>query len=220
MDQTSHAEAVATLRSYFLQGRERLYQKGEVVLEGDVKSEQVAFIESGFVKAYGIGCGGNCELITMHGADELIPLTNVLMQDENPLYYEAMTDVAVHTMTKSVFEADLQANPELSMATLQQSVLLLRDVTKRVQTLEIQDSRKRIVTRLLFLLSRFGASSKNAREVLFAPLNYQDLADALNLTRETVNRVVRQMVQEGLVAKTRGRLIILNKSRLMQEVAY
>lgn len=209
----------AVLATYFADAREKLYSKGEVIIEGDSTSTDIYFIVAGYIKGYAISDEGEYHLSIIKGPTDLMPLASVFDSRENLLYYEAMTDVVLRGISETDFETALETQASLSLATLKKALGVLRDYIKRLQNLEISDARSRIIYRLIFLLERFGAESKDGRHVIFLPVTYPDLADSLNLTRDTVNRIVSQLAKEGVVSKSRSRLTITDLGKLKQEIA-
>ena len=165
------------LARFFKTGRTKLFQKGEVIIAGELQTTHIYYIDSGFVKGYTISDEGSYRLLIIKSQSDLIPLANLFDQYSNALFYEAMTDVVVRQVSRPEFETALAANHQLALATLKKSVMILRDYIERLENLSISDARQRIIARLLYLLERFGANSKDNREVIFVPINYPDLAD-------------------------------------------
>lgn len=213
------SEQLKTLRSYFSAANKRKYSKGEIIIEGYEPQEEIFFIEKGCVKIYTISDDGVCNVYLIKSVGDLMPVVSLLTSQENQRYYEALTNVTVRHISKVQFEADLQTNPRLGYAVLQCALSVARDTAKTVHNLEISDSRKRIISRLLFLHGRFGAVEKRGRLLLSVPVGHQDLADSLNMTRDTANRIVSDLAKEGLVLKTRGRIYLLDREKLAEEVA-
>lgn len=213
------ADPDEALRAYFAGAPARSYKKGEVIVQGDQPSEFVYFISSGYVKGYTISDDGSYSLLVIKGVNDLFPLVTLFDSSKSPVYYEAVTDMVVHRVSEPEFRVATEINSSLTLATLKKTLDIMRDYTQRMQNLTIADARTRIICRLLFLLDRFGASSKPGREVIFLPITYPDLADSLNLTRETVNRIVSRLATEGLLVKSHGRVTITDKQKLQAEIA-
>lgn len=218
MSKQSRFDADAVLRTYFADARAKLFQKGELIIEGQSPPNKIYMVESGFVKGYSITHEGSYNLIIIKSGGDLMPLASLFDGEESQLYYEAITDVLVRPAPKDRLEKDMLNDHQLALAVAKKSLQLLRDYSSRLHNLEIADARRRIIYRLLFLSRRFGAASKKGHHVIFAPVNHQDLADAINLTRETANRVVRQLVDEGVVLKRRDHLTIVDLTKLSAEV--
>lgn len=205
---------VAALKRYFDGAPIDAYQRCEVILQAGSSYEHIYFIESGVIKAYTINDDGECRIIALKGAGELMPLVTLFAEQWSDTYYEALTAVRLKKIPKVTFQDDVIRSPELSQAVLRSAVVSMREFEARMQNLEMKDARHRIIFRLLFMLRKFGSRKEGRGNVIGVPINYQDLADALNITRETANREFSKLIQEGLVEKRRNRVILRDYRRL------
>lgn len=218
MDDSVLEMSYPVLKAFFAGARPKKYAKSELILGSD-QTEKILFISSGFVKGYTLSDEGDRHILVIKGAGDLLAVTNLFTDDTSAIFYEAMTEVAVRSLSKTKYEAAVTADPALAVATLKKLIQDMRDTTRRLLNLNIPNARQRIIYRILFLAKRFGAASVKDHEVLFVPLTYQDLADSLQLARETANRVVRDLMKEGLVVKSHGYVIITSKTKLEAEIA-
>lgn len=61
-------------------------------------------------------------------------------------------------------------------------------------------ARGRIIAELISLAERFGESHGN-RILIEAPITHQDIADSINMTRETASRALEQLFEERLMGQ-------------------
>lgn len=72
-------------------------------------------------------------------------------------------------------------------------------------------SDRRVVGRLLDLCEQYGTDGSG--QVLI-PLTQTDLVELAGATRPTENRVLRALAAEGLVRLSRGRIVVVDPTRL------
>lgn len=87
----------------------------------------------------------------------------------------------------------------------------------RVNTLEITSAYPRFVSRLIALAGRFGVK-KYGKIVIDAPITHRDIANSINMTRETASRQFERLEGKGLVEYKNRKISIRNIKRLEKEL--
>ena len=104
-------------------------------------------------------------------------------------------------------------NAWLSQEILKQAVGIITDYTQRIQTLEYRSARGRIIAEILNLAERFG--EKHGRAVIInAPITHQDIADSINMTRETASRALELLFEEKLLGQNNHLFTVLDLPKL------
>jgi len=204
--------------AHFSDGSLLKFSKNEALIHAYEEPQGVYLIKSGFVKAYSISPTGNENLLLIHQAGDFIPLPWALDGAHTTgLRYEAMTDVSVLRASKDRLRLALGRNPWLSQQIMNQAVTMLSLYTQRIQTLEFRSARGRIISELIHLAERFG---KNRAGEIFidAPITHQDIADSINMTRETASRALELLFEEGLMGQDDHYLTVKDVDRLQSEL--
>jgi CRP/FNR family transcriptional regulator len=172
-----------------------------VIIRGYEEPEGVYLIKDGFVKAYSISHAGHRNLLLVHKVGQFMPLPWALDgASTTDLFYEAMTNVEVLRVDKDKLRAAMGNNTWLSREVLSQTVDMISICTQRIQTLEYRTARKRIIAELIYIAGRFG--EKHDKEIIInAPITHQDIADSINMSRETASRALELLFEEGLVGQ-------------------
>ncbi len=200
--------------AHFSDGLLMQFAVGETIVDGVDEPKGVYLIKKGFVKAYSISKAGHVNLLLIHSVGEFVPLPWALDGAHTTgLYYEAMTDVTVLRAPKERLRMAMGNNSWLSQEVLKQAVNVLVIYTQRIQILEYRSARGRIIAELLYLAERFG--QQEGREILIdAPITHQDIADSINMTRETASRALEQLFQEKLVGQRDHLFAVLDLPQL------
>ena len=206
--------------SYFNDGRILEYLKGDTIIDGMNEPDGVYVIKKGFVKAYTLTKAGHENLLLVHDTGEFIPLIWALDGTHTEgVYYEAMSDVTVLKTTKEKMRNAMIDNKWLSQEVLKQSVHIITTYSQRIQALEFRTARERIIAELLNLADMFG--KKQGEGILIdAPVTHQDIANSINMARETASRALGDLFEEGLVGQDEHLFTILDLAKLQQELGY
>jgi CRP/FNR family transcriptional regulator len=212
----SHSESII---SHFSEGELTHFDKNDILVQGNEEPTAVFFIQSGYVKAYSISQGGQQNLLLIHGAHEIMPLPWALDGPQKlGIFYEAMSDVTASKTSKDYLRAAMGTNSWLAEQVLRQLVTTFTVYAQRIQSLGYRLPRERVIACLLDLATRFG-SHLDKGVVIEAPITHQDIADSINMTRETASRVIEQLTKDGLVAQIDHLFVIKDEHKLQAELS-
>jgi CRP/FNR family transcriptional regulator len=200
--------------AHFSDGFLMRFNKDELIIQGFEEPKGVYLIKTGFVKAYSISHDGHRNLLLIHKPSEFIPLPWALDGGHTTgLFYEAMTDVEILRASKARLRSSMGNNSWLSQEILSQTVNIISIYTSRIQTLEYRTARERVIAELIYMAERFG--EKHRKEVLInAPITHQDIADSINMSRETASRALELLFEEGLMGQSEHLFIIKDMDKL------
>ena len=203
-----------SISSYFNDGKVLQYSTGDTVINGEDEPDGVYLIKKGFVKAYSTSHDGHANLLLIHEAGEFIPLPWALDGFHvTGLYYEAMSDVKVIRSSKDKLRVAMGNNMWLTQEVLNQAVNVIAIYTQRIQILEFRSARGRVIAELLFLVERFG-KPHGAGVLIEAPITHQDIADSINMIRETASRALEQLFEEGIMDQEEHLFVVRDLARL------
>lgn len=208
-----------SLLAHFSDALKTDFSKEQVIVDGHQDPDGVYLIKKGFVKAYSGARDGNGRLLLVHKPGEFIPLPWALGGEHIPgLFYQAMSKVSLLRTSKEALRKEMGNNSWLAQDILQQAVNIITIYTQRIQTLELRSARERIIAELLFLAKRFGKRS-GAKIIIKAPLTHQDIADSVNVTRETASKALEGLFKEGLIAQEERQFEIYDFAKLQAAIA-
>lgn len=204
--------------SHFGGARPKEFSKGEILVQGDEEPSGVYWIRSGYVKAYSISHLGQQNLLLIHGANEIMPLPWALDGPQKVgIFYEAMSDVSVLNTSKDSLRSAMGREPWLTEQILRQLVNTFTVYAQRIQNLGFRSPRARVIACLLDLATRFGRP-RSYTVVIDAPVTHQDIADSINMTRETASRELEGLFKDKLVTQKDHFFILNNEADLQAEL--
>lgn len=198
------------LYKFLLEGNRMRLPKGQVVHALDDRS-QVNLIETGFIKRYRITHEGQKSIQLIYGPGDIFPMTPVYQtMFETPVYrgsetyyYESMTEIAVCSQPIEQLKLKLAQDPAFYRDLWYAAGTRLNSYISRMEDISLKSSLWRVAYSVGYLASMFGTETSEGM-VIPLPLTHQDLADLLDLTRETVSREMGKLKERGLVSGTRN----------------
>jgi CRP/FNR family cyclic AMP-dependent transcriptional regulator len=191
-------------------GRRRVYRKGSVIFSEGDRSEWVAFLVKGSVKASCFAADGRETVMNVVGAGELLGDLSAI--DGEP---RSATVIAMETTEAVVVGADdfgrfLEEHPSAT-------VTLLRTVTHR---LRLSDRRRAefgsldVVSRLARLIIELSDLYGTGDGDIGVALTQEELAGWTGASREAVVKALRQLRDRGWIETARRRIKILDRDAL------
>jgi len=208
-----------SIDSHFNEGTIKRFAKGEILVQGDEEPTGVYLVQSGYVKAYSVSQLGQQNLLLIHGANEIMPLPWALDGPQKVgVFYEAMSAVTVLNTSKNSLRSAMGRNSWLTEQILRQLVNTFTVYAQRIQSLGYRLPRERVIACLLDLATRFGQQHSKG-VIIQAPVTHQDIADSINMTRETATRAMNSLFEDGLLSQTDHLFMILNEKKLQAELS-
>jgi len=212
---------LSQLKRLLLASEKRLIAKGHVI-RFESNKFYLNYMSGGFIKRYLITDDGGQSIQVIYGKGDVFPLTPLfndllslqIYKGEETLYYEAMTDVEVHSLDKQKLLEVVAASPELFKDLFYISGTRLSSNIQRLENVSLRSSERKIIDLLIYYSNRFSTVSANEIR-LTVPLTHQTIANVLSLTRETVTHTMVRLQDRSLIEqRTKGIIIILDVEEL------
>ncbi len=125
----------------------------------------------------------------------------------------AMRQTTTLTLHRVAFQQTISAFPPIAIAVLEELANRLRHSNTYAEYLVSHSAPQRVVRRLLDLADQHGVAENGATRIDLH-LTQDDLASLAGTTRETVNRVLSSLRDQGLIRVERARVSVLNLTQL------
>lgn len=129
---------------------------------------------------------------------------------------QAMCGTQVLTLHRQAFHEAIQSMPTIAVLVLEELSNRLRRTNTYIEHLASHSAPQRIVRTLIDLADQHGVSEDGVTARINLHLTQDDLASLAGTTRETVNRVLASLREQGLIEIERARVSVLNLPRLEQ----
>ena len=195
--------------------RRRTFEPGvDLVRQGQLG--QIAYIlADGWVCSYKLLSNGTRQIVDFQVLGDFLGLRSVLFRTSDH-HAEAMTKVEVSEVSSTDLIDAFANTPRLATAVLWAAS---RDEAMVVEHL-VDLGRRNALERTAHLLLELGARLKlvglGTKEGYACPINQYMLADALGLTAVHINRIMRQLREEGLLTFRSGQVIFDDFEKLVE----
>jgi len=117
----------------------------------------------------------------------------------------ALEKVETLRLTRDEFRSLWEEHPGASMVVAKMLEARLRSTSQALLDALILPAKTRVMRRLAFLADIYAGHATQS-----IPLTQDDLASLAGTTRQTVNRILNEAQEDGLVSLNRGRITILD----------
>lgn len=203
----------AKIQEFFKSGRRFVYKKGEIIIHAGDTPQGVYCIEQGFVKVYSLSKEGEENIHTIYKTGELFPLLWTFRGIARNVYYESLAGATLWRVSREDFLTFAKTSSKVFMSLLDHVAEQLYAYADRLENLEYNNAYERVVYCLLLLASRFGVKHGNTI-IIDVPLNHQEIADLINLARETASRLIEKLEDKNLISQKKHRIVIEDLEKL------
>ncbi|GAI49267.1 unnamed protein product, partial [marine sediment metagenome] len=120
-------------------------------------------------------------------------------------FSQAVADTRVLVIKKDDFLSFLATRPQVALEIINVLGGRLRDAQSRLKDLAGERVEQRIAMTLLMLSAKLGHT---------LPFTRQEIANMAGTTTETAIRVTSQLKERGIIRSVRGKIIILDETKL------
>ncbi len=184
---------------------ERNFKLDEFVFwEGDASNYFYIVVE-GRIKIAKYSSSGKEFIIAFFGPGEMFGEVAVFEGKPYPASAQAVADTKVLVIKKDDFLSFLATRPQVALEIINVLGGRLRDAQGRLKDLAGERVEQRIAMTLLMLSAKLGPT---------LPFTRQEIANMAGTTTETAIRVTSQLKERGIIRSVRGKIIILDETKL------
>lgn len=212
---TSNETQLLTL---FFKNKLLNFKKGDIILSPYDTSPSIFYLEKGYVKHYALTENGEERCYIFYKPGQIfsfLPKTYTLEKDN---FFVAMTPAQVRKTTLKALNEFLIINPEATSLFIDNFFDTLGTLISRIDNLEIIDAHNRLINRLLYLSTCFG-EKHGKKTTITIPITHKDLANTINMTRETVSREMGALKKKKIVIY-KGHLITCLNEKLQNQIKH
>jgi CRP-like cAMP-binding protein len=192
----------------------RIGPGGHIVRDGD-KAENCALLLSGFAYRYKLTGDGGRQIISLHMAGEFVDLQHTFLGVADTSV-QTLTDAEVAFIPRTAVEELSLGNPAVARALWIDTLIDSSIFREWVVNVGRRDSRARVAHILCEFSMRLEAAGLARNHVYELPMTQEQLADAVGLTSVHVNRVLRQLGEDGLIDRDRRTIRIVDWKRMRE----
>ena len=180
-------------------------------------SKAIYFLKTGRVKIVKYSSDGKENILTLINPGEIFGEMAFLDEENRTDYAVTLEQSLICAINKNDLAEFIDKNPALNLKLTMLIGLKLRSYSERIEDLIFKDANQRIISFILRL------SQKNGKEIggqiFIKPfLKHQDIGEITACSRQTVNYLLTDLRNKGVINFDRNKLIILNPAELKKRL--
>ena len=202
-----------------LEDRERALRRGAVLRRENDRANDLFILKSGMMMSYTLLDDGSRQILRFLFPGDLFGISGLIYRD-SPETLAALADCVVCPFGRRAFGRLMVEHPRLAAMVLVYSQIERAALTDRLAALGRTSAKARVAAVLLDLRNRRRAVDKTVSGSFFLGLTQEEIGDATGLTAVHVNRMFRQLEEEGLIARENGRVTFIDETALARTANY
>lgn len=184
--------------------------KGEKLFHQGEPAHAFYFVIAGTVKVYRLTPDGQEKVFDVIGGRQTFAEAMMLM--DTPDYVASAQAIApsqLYRFSNSTYMELLQNNSKLTFALLGKLCIRLHQRINEIETLSLKNATHRVVRYLLTQLARHPDCDS-----FELPMAKRLVAGHLSIQPETFSRIIRHLIDEGIITQRGNHICVLNSQRL------
>jgi CRP-like cAMP-binding protein len=181
------------------------------------RSNSIFFLKKGRVKLTRISPVGKEMILALVNMGEVFGEMAFLDEGERNEFATALDDSLVCAINKNEFKEFVEKNPVLNLRITKLIGLKLKKYSERIEELVFKDAEQRVIS---FLLRLANENGKQIGDEFFVKpfLKHQDIAELTATSRQTVNAILTDLREKGVINFDRKKLIVKKKEELEKKI--
>jgi len=188
--------------------REQTLEPGQVAVWEGEPCTGVYFVLHGLLRTRRMSLNGREHVLAYLGPGECFNLVPALDGGTNPVTVDAVSPTTLYTVRCANCRQILGDHPELAHAILEHLAAEVRHLSDMVESLALHSVRSRLAR---FLLD-YAEGRAPPRQ-----WTQEEIAAHIGTVREMVGRTLRDLAQDGLIRRERGRVVVVDRPGLQRE---
>jgi CRP-like cAMP-binding protein len=183
-----------------------------LVRDGD-PTDHCCLLVTGFAFRHKITGHGARQIISIHMPSEFVDLQNIFLNVSDHSV-QTLTESEVAFIPRGVLGDLAMSSPAIGRALWMQTLIDASIFREWVVNVGRRDSRARVAHILCEFSIRLEAKGLASGHRYELPMTQEQLADAVGLTSVHVNRVLKQLGEDGLISRDKRSIVIEDWNRL------
>jgi CRP-like cAMP-binding protein len=192
------------------------FDKGQILIYGGDDPSGIMYIIKGEVRQYDIAPNGEELVVNVYKPGTFFPMYWAINKTPNRYFFESASKVEIKKAPANEVLTFIKDNPDVMLDLLSRLYIGLDGVLQRMTHLMGGTAYSRAVFELVNACKRFGKQQKDGSYTIEIAEN--ELAKRAGLTRETFNRELHKLKDQGLIEVDHSRVIIKDLKVLEEKI--
>jgi len=199
-------------------GRIIEFQRGETIFQPDTPCETIYIVQQGHVKLAYLDESGKTFTSAVIDAGGVFGELFLVGETRHRHLATAVEETMLRCLSRAICMEEMENSLPFLQAMLTHFARRLRECEDTLEDLAFKDIQVRLSRRLLKLSSRYGVRT-NDGILINLQLSHKELADMIGSARENTTLALNRFAREGILDKSRFRIVIKNEEELREKCA-
>ena len=202
-----------------LEGGERVYRRGAMVRREHDRAHELYIINSGWLLSFVLLDDGSRQILRIHLPGDMVGLSCAAFNEATESLV-ALTDVKLSPVEKSALNKLFVEHPRMGALLFLIAQAEKVSLSDRLASLGRTSAKARVAALILDTVSRLRVMNADLGDSIAFPLTQEEIGDATGLTAVHVNRMMRALAEDGIIARNGNHIRLLDEKRLTAEANY
>lgn len=202
-----------------LENEQRDLSRGTTLLRENDPAAEMYILRQGWMMSYLILDDGSRQILRLHFPGDMIATAGTAFR-ESPETLVTITEATVCPFEAQALRAVFEEHPRLAALFFLVAQAEQVSLTDRLASLGRTSAKARIAALLMDILTRLRFYNRNISNVISLRLTQEEIGDATGLTAVHVNRMIRALVEDGMIARSNGNIVVLDEKGLSRIAGY
>jgi len=202
-----------------LEQQERMFKRGALVRREHDATRDLFVVRKGWLYSCVLLDNGNRQITRLHFPGDLLGVSSIAFGKAADSIV-AVTDVSLCMFDKDQLAQLFADHPRLAALIFTLTVAERAALADRLTSIGRTSARARVSAVLCEIFARVRILRGEDIDAFHIPLTQEDIGDATGLTAVHVNRMMRGLVDDGLIDRSGGVVRVLQESRLADEANF
>ncbi len=202
-----------------LEDHQRELARGTTIVRENDASDEIYVIRRGWVMSYVILADGSRQILRLHFPGDMIGMSSTAFS-ETPETLVTLSEAVICPFDKSALRVVFEAHPRLAALFYIVAQAERVSLTDRLASLGRTSAKARVAALLVDILVRLRFLNAQIVDTIPLKLTQEEIGDATGLTAVHVNRMMRVLGEEGLIARRDGHIRIRDEAALAHTANY
>jgi CRP/FNR family transcriptional regulator, anaerobic regulatory protein len=201
-----------------LEQQERSYRRGAVVLREHEAARDLFIVRKGWLYSSVLLDNGTRQIMRLHFPGDVLGLSSLAF-GRSADSIVAVTDVSLCPFEKQRLASLFDDHPRIAALLFTLAIAERATLADRLASIGRTAARARVGALICEIFARLRISDGGIDQLVM-PLTQEEIGDATGLTAVHVNRMMRVLVDDGLIERSGHAIRLRNEARLARESGF
>jgi len=198
-----------------LEDRERHLRRGAVLLRERDPAGEMFILKSGMMMSSVMLADGSRQILRFHFPGDMLSAASLAYHEASETI-TALSACTVCPFERGLFSTVIAQHPRLAALMMALNQIERAALTDRLAALGRTSAKARVAATLIELRNRRRVLDRTISDRFTLGLTQEEIGDATGLTAVHVNRMLRQLEDEGMIARENGNVTFTDERALLR----